>query len=239
MRTQYCREHVNPEVAKECGISDRTVKRCEQAAEFCEKFTKFGNCSTDVILALIDVPDEPVRDLAISLAENLLNAETPTKGKVTKKLTGKKVKDLINAAELEVRGEIIKKIKREKKSVVQDEDGYVDERPIEPAPAPVPDPEPAPETIPPPLPPDAPMKDVLKRDEELLAVAQKHTPKTQEQIRKEKAEQLDRAVNAMLDLMSSKPRNHIKELKEKYIQFETQADVIDMALDFMAEKWKP
>jgi hypothetical protein len=123
---------------------------------------------------------------------------------------------------------------KKKASVVQDEDGHVEERPIEPAPV-----KPAPTATPPTLPPDAPMRDVLKRDEELLVAAQKHTPKTQEQIRKEKAEQLDRAVNAMLDLMSSKPRNHIKELKEKYIQFETQADVIDMALDFMAEKWKP
>lgn len=232
MRTQYCREHVNPEVAKECGISERTVKRCEQAAEFCEKFTKFGNCSTDVILALIDVPDEPVRDLAISLAQNALEHETPTKGKITKKLTGKKIKELISAAELEVRGEIIKKIKKEKVSVVQDEDGYIKTRPIEPV---------KPAAIPPPLPPGAPMKAVLERDEIILAEALKHTPpKTQEQVRKEKAEQLDISVNAMLDLMpSTRFRSIINEKMEQNPgEFKTSAEVIARALDYFAEKWK-
>jgi hypothetical protein len=67
------------------------------------------------------------------------------------------------------------------------------------------------------------------------------THKTIEQVRKEKAEQLDRAVNAMLDLMpSTRFRSIIDEKREQSPgEFKTSAEVITRALDFFAEKWKP
>lgn len=65
-------------------------------------------------------------------------------------------------------------------------------------------------------------------------------PKSQAQIRKERAEMLDSAVTAMLDLMPSvKSRNTIKETLELYEQFDSQADVISEALDYFEKGWKP
>ena len=66
------------------------------------------------------------------------------------------------------------------------------------------------------------------------------THKTVERVRKEKAEQLDRAVNAMLDLMpSTRFRSIIDEKREQSPgEFKTSAEVITRALDFFAEKWK-
>jgi hypothetical protein len=107
MRSQWCREHID-KTAEECGLGPDTVSEVKQAAKFCDEFPTFVDCGTKALMALIRVKDEQVRDRAISLAQNALNASTPTGGKKQKSLTEREIKKLIDRADLEVRKELQK-----------------------------------------------------------------------------------------------------------------------------------
>ena len=73
-------------------------KVVKQAAKFCDEHSALSECSTRAIITLIRVKDDPVRERAISLAENALNASTPTGGKKVKSLTEREIKKIIQRA---------------------------------------------------------------------------------------------------------------------------------------------
>lgn len=123
-RTQWCREHID-KTAEECGLGPDTVMEVKKAAAFCDENPTFVDCGTKAIMALIRVKDDPVRERAISHAQNALNDTLPTGGKKKKSLTEREVKKLIERADIEVRKELMKDLPPEKK-------------PPRPAPAPVP-----------------------------------------------------------------------------------------------------
>ncbi len=100
-RRQWCREHID-EVAEKCDLSRTVVSDVKQAAEFCDQHVEFSTCSTHTIMALIRVKDEQVRERAISLAQNALNASTPTGGKWKKSLTEPEIRKIISQAETEL-----------------------------------------------------------------------------------------------------------------------------------------
>ena len=114
MRSQWCREHID-KTAEECGLEKSVVSDVKQAAKFCAVVSDLSECSTRSILALIRIKDEPVKNRAISLAINTLKEETPTGGQKRDRLTEKEIKKLIDRAEREVRGELAKKYRQEKK----------------------------------------------------------------------------------------------------------------------------
>jgi hypothetical protein len=77
-RTEYerwCREHID-KTAEECGLEKSVVSDVKQAAKFCAVVSDLSECSTRSILALIRIKDEPVKNRAISLAENALKEES-------------------------------------------------------------------------------------------------------------------------------------------------------------------
>jgi hypothetical protein len=98
MRSQYCREHVTSEVAKECGLGKDVVSDIQRAAKFCDEHPDLSGCSTRAIMALIRIKDEPVKNRAISLAEKALKEETPTGGKKKKELTEREIKQIVGAS---------------------------------------------------------------------------------------------------------------------------------------------
>jgi hypothetical protein len=163
MRSQWCREHID-ETAKECGLDDKIVSEVKTVAKFCASAPAFADCGTRPIYRLISHKDEDVRNRAISLAEKSLNGITPTGGKKRPKLTEPEVRKIIKKAEMEVRGELVEKIKAENHVV----------SPYQPAPGSIPqnnDPPILPLGQLPELSKDAPMSEVLKRDVLLLAMA--------------------------------------------------------------------
>jgi len=105
MRSQWCREHID-ETAKNCGLQKSVVADVRSAAKFCVDHSDMSECSTRTILALIRVRDDPVRERAISLAENVLKDTTPTGGKKKTRLTERQVKKLIERADREVHAEL-------------------------------------------------------------------------------------------------------------------------------------
>ena len=115
MRAQWCRENID-KVAEQCGLEKTTVYDVKQAARFCVEHSAFAECSTHAIRALIRVPDEPVRERAISLAETALMQQTPTGGKKKPNLTEREVRKIISRAELEVRKELADKITEERRA---------------------------------------------------------------------------------------------------------------------------
>jgi hypothetical protein len=104
MRSQWCREHID-ETAQHCGLEKSVVSEVKIAAEFCTDHSAFAKCGTRAITALIRIRDEPVKELAISLAQNALNDTTPTGGRKRKSLTEREIKNLIQKAEIEIHGE--------------------------------------------------------------------------------------------------------------------------------------
>jgi len=117
MRSQWCREHID-ETAENCGLGEATVSDVKKAAEFCVEFPEISDCSTHSIMTLIRCSDDSVRDNAISsIRKSLDSGKHPLTGKAikTKRLSEKDIKKVLEKSELEVRGEIVKKIKREKK----------------------------------------------------------------------------------------------------------------------------
>ena len=115
MRVQWCREHID-EVVENCGLGESTKSDVKQAAKFCASVPEISNCSTDAILALIRIRDEPVKNRAISLARIALIDATPTGGKIQKRMTKPEIKKIIQKAELEIRGELTEQYKEEKKT---------------------------------------------------------------------------------------------------------------------------
>lgn len=118
MRTQYCREHLTPEVAEACNIDKQIVIDTHKAATFCDAHSEFSQFGTDSILTLMVYPDATVRDNAIlSIKKSLDLGKSPLTGKIlkVKRLTTNEVKKVLEKEEIELRGEIVKKIKQEKK----------------------------------------------------------------------------------------------------------------------------
>ena len=112
MRTQWCRDHID-ETAEMCGLGEDVVSDVKRATEFCTSHPDMSECSTRAIMTLLRVKDEPVKDLAISLAINALNVSTPTGGKTHDRLTEPDIKKLIQKAKLEIIGESTKNDKQE------------------------------------------------------------------------------------------------------------------------------
>ncbi len=118
MRAQWCREHID-ETAKQCGLDDETVSRIKKVAKFCASNPQFCDCGTAPIYRLITIPDDPVRQNAISSAsKSLESGKHPVTGVFLKdkRLTDSDVKKIIQKAEMEVRGELTEKYKAEQKA---------------------------------------------------------------------------------------------------------------------------
>ena len=114
-RTQYCREHIK-KTAEECDLGDEIVSEVEKVSKFCASNGTFVDCKTRPIYILINHKDVEVRNRAISIAENTLNQETPTGGKVKKVLTEPEIRTILKRAHKEVRGELTEKFKKEGKT---------------------------------------------------------------------------------------------------------------------------
>lgn len=118
MRSQWCREHID-ETARECGLDEETVSRVKKVAKFCASQSQFCDCGTAPIYRLISIPDDLVREKAISSASKALESgKHPVTGAFIKdkRLTDRDVKKIIDTAEREVRGELAKQYREEKKS---------------------------------------------------------------------------------------------------------------------------
>ena len=139
MRTQYCREHLTPKVADECGIPKRMYSENQRATEFCRTHLLFSAFSTDAILSLIDHSDEKVKETAIFTVEKSLDLDKhPLTGKFLKqkRLSKVEVEKVIEKAELEVHGTISKKIRKEKKTPFNGTPQKDDFKDTEPVPEP-------------------------------------------------------------------------------------------------------
>jgi len=68
-------------------------------------------------MALIRVRDDLVRERAISLAQNALNATTPSGGKKKYRLTEREIKKLIGQAELELRKKLTEEYLEDKNAL--------------------------------------------------------------------------------------------------------------------------
>jgi hypothetical protein len=112
MRAQYCRKNID-KVAKACGLERSTIADVKQAAEFCTAVPDLSECSTRAVMALIRTKNEQVKDLAISLAKNALNAKTPTGGKKKQRLSEREIKALIHKADLKIQSKLTKKDEQE------------------------------------------------------------------------------------------------------------------------------
>lgn len=180
MRIQACREVIE-KTAEVCDLGPDIVTEVKKVAKFCSSNPTFAVCGTRPIYRLISHKDDDIRNRAISIAENRLKQETPTGGKIEKRLTEPEVRKILKKAELEVRGELTEKYKKEAE--------VKPTSPFQPAPGSIPvtdsPPQPSlkeqmgePGIIPykppnlPPLSPDAPMSERLKRDNLLLEMAQ-------------------------------------------------------------------
>ena len=122
MRTQYCRQHIK-KTAQECGLGEDIVTEVEKADKFCLSNPAFADCATRPIYRLISEKDIEVRNKAISFAENALNEETPTGGKVRERLTEPEMIVFLRKARREVHGEPGEKEKSRKKPLTRPEPG--------------------------------------------------------------------------------------------------------------------
>lgn len=104
MRTQYCRQHIK-KTAQECDLGDDIVSEVEKVDKFCGSNPAFADCATRPIYRLISEKDVDVRNKAILFAENALNEETPTGGKVQQRLTEPEIIGFIRKARREIRGD--------------------------------------------------------------------------------------------------------------------------------------
>jgi hypothetical protein len=104
MRTQYCRQHIK-KAAEECDLGSDIVDECERVDKFCGAHAAFADCATRPVYRLISIQDVDVRNKAISFAENALNEETPTGGKVKTRLTEPEIIGIIRKANRAVHGE--------------------------------------------------------------------------------------------------------------------------------------
>lgn len=114
-RSQYCREHID-KVAQMCGLEKSTVSDVKQAAAFCDEHSDLSDCSTRAIMALIRVQDEMVREKAIlSIKKAFESGKHPLTGVFLKNkvLTEREIKALIDRADLEVRKELGKEIRKD------------------------------------------------------------------------------------------------------------------------------
>lgn len=229
MREQACREKIH-KTAELCKLSPETVAEIDRIAGFVKENPALTHLTTDAVKPLIAIPDKDKQKEAISIVEKVLNRKTPTGGIIKRRLTKPEIKKIVE-----------KVLPSEKpKTEPCDESQAVSE--VKPKPvnnAGNYQPGDLTRTNLPPQPSLAAQQKA--KEPEFYNISEPAaTPKTQTQIKKEKAERLDLAVDAFLSLMpSSKTRNNIKEIMEKFPQFTAQADVIDMALDFMNGKWKP
>lgn len=183
MRIQACREVIE-KTAEVCDLGPDIVTEVKKVAKFCSSNPTFAVCGTRPIYRLISHKDEDIRNRAISIAENRLKQETPTGGKIEKRLTEPEVRKILKKAEIEVRGELTEKYKKEAEakppSPFQPATNSiaVTDSPPQPSLAEQLNGTPEPGIIPykppalPPLSPDAPMSEVLKRDAILLEMAQ-------------------------------------------------------------------
>lgn len=113
MRSQWCREHID-EAAENCGLEASTISDVKQAAKFCAAASEFSECSTNAIITLIRIRDDPVRDKAIlSVSNALKSGKHPLTGQFLKdkRLPEKTIKKVIRQVEQEVRGELTEKYK--------------------------------------------------------------------------------------------------------------------------------
>jgi hypothetical protein len=143
MRSQWCREHIE-KTAQECDLGPDIVSEVKEVAKFCASNPAFADCATRPIYVLIKQNDVEVRNKAISLAQNALNAQTPVGGRKKKILTEKEIGSLIKKARVEVRGELTEKYKEErtpgpgsakepeKDRVVDVNKSIVEEAPVQP-----------------------------------------------------------------------------------------------------------
>jgi hypothetical protein len=214
MRTQYCRIKI-VENGEKCKVSPDTIDDLKKVLHFVEAHPECSTLATSAIVPLMAIPDAHERDIAISsVSKAIKSKKNPSTGKFTKRVTKSDVL------------EIVKKVAPSAPSNFEPSKESLAEMIARVPPGPV-------EYIP------TTPTDVVKPG--VLTPVRAPAPvKSQAQIRKERAEMLDAAVTAMLDLMPSvKSRNTIKETLEMYEQFDSQADVISMALDYFEKGWKP
>lgn len=171
MRAQWCREHID-ETAEHCGLKKSTISEVKLAASFCESNSAFAECGSRAITRLLRVRDDDIKNIAISLAEKALKELTPTGGKKRDRLTEPEIKEIIKKAENVIGGE-------DQCSTNVCSDNYTNvktctssndvKKHIRNDSALIAEQVPEIELLPPPLPADAPMNEVLKRDDLLLA----------------------------------------------------------------------
>ncbi len=128
MRTQECRRKI-VEAGRSCHVNEDDYDEIEKAYYFCEEpqHSAFADLPTRPIRALIRIKDEQVRDRAISSVKKLLELpKSQDTGRFVKSITEKEVKKIAEQAELEIRKELMEKMKKERedspiKEITQEE----------------------------------------------------------------------------------------------------------------------
>ena len=103
MRSQWCCDQVK-QLQEKCNLDEDSAREIERRNEFIEDHPDLSVLSTKALRPLIREKDKDIKAKAISIVENSLKRETPTGGKVKKKITTGETKKIIHNLKTDVRG---------------------------------------------------------------------------------------------------------------------------------------
>jgi hypothetical protein len=87
MRTQWCREHID-ETAKQCGLSEETVREVKKVAEFVTERPEFADMPTRPLTILLRTKDKRVQKKTIERLSGIL--------KTGQRPSEEEIRDLLN-----------------------------------------------------------------------------------------------------------------------------------------------